>query len=100
VLALVDVETVVLLIDGRIGDRISDSRTPWSAARPRRYTPTPETLCNDLLEQVGPDKSDDIALLVLRVTSRKPRPRRERTATGSGSRSGVQPRRVAAFGAA
>ena len=75
VLALDDVETVVLLTAGLIEDRTS---TIDDAIERRRSGPSlhddPETLCDDLLEQFGQDKSDDIALLVLRLTGRQPRP--------------------------
>jgi serine phosphatase RsbU (regulator of sigma subunit) len=74
-LALDDIETVVLLTDGLIEDRTTDIDDAME--RLRRWpslSADPETLCDDLLEHFGQHKSDDIALLVLRLTSRQSRP--------------------------
>jgi CheY-like chemotaxis protein len=67
VLALDPLHTVVLVTDGLIEDRLTDID---EAMRRLREWPTlrsdPEDLCDDLLANFGRNRSDDIALLVLR----------------------------------
>jgi len=64
------VRTIVLYTDGLIEDRPVDIDAAME--RLRRWPSfdlSPEDLCDDLLAHFGQDKSDDVALFVLRWTS-------------------------------
>jgi serine phosphatase RsbU (regulator of sigma subunit)/CheY-like chemotaxis protein len=69
VTALAPVRTIVLFTDGLIEDRPPDIDEAMERLRTwPDLDRDPEALCDDLIAHFGRDKSDDIALLVLRRT--------------------------------
>jgi|tagenome__1003787_1003787.scaffolds.fasta_scaffold17588094_1 hypothetical protein len=67
--ALDQVRTIVLFTDGLVEDRPPDIDGAMERLRTwPDFDRDPEDLCDDLIAHFGRDKSDDIALLVLRRT--------------------------------
>lgn len=67
VLALPQSWEIVLITDGLVEDRTTDLDQALEALRGAiSFTPTAEQLCDQLLDRFGQDRSDDVALLVVR----------------------------------
>lgn len=58
---------IVLVTDGLVEDRLSDLDRGMEQLRTAvSFQAAPEQLCDALIDRFGQDKSDDVALLVLR----------------------------------